>query len=359
VSGANLIGRWTKTLSDTSNFKLQLYYDRTHRVIPNTFSESLDTYDVEFQHRFTAGTRHDVLWGVNYRLNHDSVVNSAGLAFLPPVLTTRLFSAFIQDELALLENRLKLTLGTKLEHNDFSGFEYQPSVRLALRVTADRTAWAAVSRAVRTPSRIDRDFFVPSFLAGGPGFDSEKLIAYELGLREQPRENVSFSAAAFFHDYDDLRSLELTRPRVLANGLAGEAYGVEIAGTDQVFPRWRLAGGYTFLQLHLHKKPGSTDVTSEAQEGDSPRHQILARSSMDIGERFQWDATARYVERLQNQRIPSYSELDLRVAYLPGHNLELSVIGRNLLHNHHPEFGGPATRRELQRSVAGKITWSH
>lgn len=359
ADGGNVIGRWTKKLSDTSSVRLQFFYDHTHRMIPGTFSEDLNTYDVDFQHRFAVGGPHDVVWGLNYRLNHDHVGNSAVLAFLPAVLTTQLFSGFVQDEITLVENRLKLTLGTKLEHNDFSGFEYQPSARLSLRFTDRQTVWAAVSRAVRTPSRIDRDLFAPApvNLAGGPGFDSEKLLAYELGDRIQPRDDLSFSAAAFYHNYDDLRSVERTVPIVLANGLTGKAYGTELTAIYLAAPWWRLHAGYTFLQLHLHKKPGSTDISSPGQEGDSPHHQLLFRSSMDLSERVQWDAMARYVDNLPNQRIPFYWGLDSRLAYLPRKDLEFSVVGQNLLDSRHPEFGTPATRKEIQRGVYGKVTW--
>ena len=302
-------------------------------------------------------SRHDVVWGLNYRSNHDHVGNSAFLKFLPDVLTTNLFSGFVQDEITLTEDRLTLTLGTKLEHNDFSGFEYQPSARLSLRLTDRQTAWAAVSRAVRTPSRIDRDLFIPApiNLEGGPGFASEKLMAYELGDRIQPRDDLSFSAAAFYNDYDDLRSLEQTMPSVLANGLTGRGYGAELTGIYQAASWWRLHAGYTFMQLQLHKKPDSTDLSSQRQEGDSPHHQLLFRSSMDLSERVQWDATARYVDSLPNQRIPSYWALDLRLAFLPTKHLEFSVVGQNLLDNQHPEFGTPATRREIRRGIYGKV----
>ena len=359
IDGANLLGRWTKRLSESADVQLQLYYDDTHRVIPGTFGESLDTFDADFQHHFAARRRHDVLWGLNYRHADDRVTNSSLLAFLPAKLTTQLVSAFVQDEISLLDDRLALTLGTKLEHNDFSGFEYQPSVRAALRLSDTRTAWAAISRAVRTPSRIDRDFYVPSLgLEGGPGFDSETLIAYEIGLRAQPRETMHVSASAFFHDYDDLRSLELTTPLVLSNGLAGRAFGVELTGRGRPAPWWTVTAGYTFLRLELHRKPGSTDLVSEAQEGDSPEHQLLLRSSIDLSDRVQWDAAARYIDRLPNQSVPSYWELDLRLGFLVREGLDISFIGRNLLHDQHAEFGTTARRSEIERSVAGRVTWS-
>jgi iron complex outermembrane receptor protein len=363
VDGGNLVGRWTKNLSDVSSLKLQIYYDHTHREIPGLFREDLDVVDLDFQHRFPLGSRQDIVWGLDFRQSDDHVGNSAVLAFLPPDLTTRLYSGFIQDEITLVKNRLKLTLGTKLEHNDFSGFEYQPSGRLALRLGDRQMLWAAVSRAVRTPSRIDRDFHIPPLpglpggLAGGPGFVSEKLIAYELGYRIQPSGNLSISAAAFRNDYDDLRSLEPKAPAVFATGFKGETYGAELTTTWQAAPRWRLRAGYTWLEMRLRAKPGSADTASQRQAGDSPRHQFQLRSSVDLGDKLQWDTTARYVDGLPHQRIPAYWAVDLNLAWLPCKDLELALAGQNLLDGGHPEFGTPASRREIRRGVHGKLTW--
>jgi len=367
VDGGNVVGRWTKILSEDSNLKVQFYYDHTHREIPNLFRENLDTFDWDFQHRFPLWKRHDIVWGLGYRLSDDHVGNSPILEFLPPKLTTQIFSGFVQDEITLVENRLKLALGSKLEHNDFSGFEYQPSGRLSLRLTDRQSLWGAVSRAVRTPSRIDRDFFIPpgispalsNGLAGGPGFVSEKLIAYELGYRARLFDPLSVSLAVFYNDYDDLRSFELrtNAPAIFANGLTGETYGAEITATYQVTPWWRLHAGYTYLQMNLHTKHGSADTTSEDQEGDSPHHQILLRSSTDITDKIQWDMTVRYVDNLPHQFVPAYWAMDARLAWLPCKNLEFAVVGQNLLDNRHPEFGTLPARREIQHSIYGKITW--
>lgn len=359
LDGGNIGGDWRHEFSDDSTMNLQLYYDHTHRNIPNLFREDLDTVDVQFEHRFLATERNNVIWGADYRLHDDHVGNSTVLAFLPARLTTHLFSGFIQNEIMLIEDTLDLTLGTKLEHNDFSGFEHQPSGRIRYRLTKRQTLWSAVSRPVRTPSRIDRDFFVPPpfNLAGGPGFESEKLIAYEIGYRIQPIEAVFLAVSGFYNDYQDLRSLENSTPKVLANGLEGETFGAELTGTWQAAPWWRMSAGYTFLQMNLHTKPGSTDLSSESQEGDSPHHQIVFRSSVDILDRVEWDATVRFIDNLPNQGVPSYWSLDMRLAYSPRDDLEFAVVGQNLLDNQHPEFGGPASRREIQRGVYGKVTW--
>src|SRR5882672_4073362 len=216
LSGGNALARWTRAFTDHSNLQLQGYYDRTERAIPSTFSERLDTYDLTLNHRFAPAARHDVVWGLGFRLLDDDVQNSAALAFLPPGVTHRLYTGFVQDEIALEADRLYLTLGSKVEHNSYTGFEYQPSVRLAWMPKPDQTLWGAASRAVRAPSRIDRDFFFPGqppyFLVGDSTFDSEVLYAYELGWKSRPLSDLTTSISTFYNVYDKLRSLEAGPP---------------------------------------------------------------------------------------------------------------------------------------------------
>jgi iron complex outermembrane recepter protein len=366
VSGGNVIGRWSHTISDDSDFKLQLYCDRTQRNIPGTFAENLDTYDVDFQHRFSQGKRHDIIWGLGYRLIEDDVRNSTALAFLPPRVSRQWFSAFGQDEIALVRDRLHLTLGTKVEHNDYTGYEFQPSGRLAWKLSLRQTVWAAISRAVRTPSRIDRELFAPSappfLLAGGPNFDSEDLLAYELGYRVQPHPRLSLSAAAYYNVYDNLRSLEslgsaAAFPIVIGNGQKGESYGAEFTADYRVKEWWQLRVGYTDLQIHIRPKPGSTDTTFGSTESNDPNHQFFLRSSLDLPWHFELDPAFRYVSRIANQSVPAYGELDLHLAWRPTPKLEFSIVGQNLLHSHHAEFGNPAARQEIERGVYGKVLW--
>lgn len=366
MSGGNVIGRWSHTISESSDLGVQFYYDRTHRNIPGSFAEDLDTYDVDFQHRFLLGERHDVVWGLGYRLIEDDVENSASLAFLPGEVSRQWFSAFAQDEIALVKDRLHLTLGTKLEHNDYTSFEFQPSGRLAWNVTRGHMLWASISRAVRTPSRIDTDLYAPGsppfFLAGGTNFASEKLIAYEIGYRVQPHPRVSVSLAAFYNDYDDIRSLEPASPAaafpiVIGNGQEGETYGAELTIDYRVTDWWRLRAGYTELQIQIRPKSGSTDTTRGSTESHDPNRQFMARSSVDLPWNIELDTGFRFVTHIANQRVPEYGELDVRLAWRPISTLELSVAGQNLLHEHHAEFGSPTARREIERSVYGKVTW--
>jgi len=288
------------------------------------------------------------------------VGNSAALAFLPPQLEQQTFSGFVQDEIALVKDRLNLTLGTKLEHNDYSGFEYEPSARLSWLITPQQTAWAAVSRAVRAPSRIDRDFYVPGnppyFLAGGTNFDSEKLTAYELGYRIQPLEKLSISLATYYNFYDDLRSLDVIGPGqfILGNHFKGEVWGGELSVGYQVTGWWRLQGGYNYIHKNLWPTSGS--ATPSVREGDDPQNQFSAQSSMDLPAHFQFDIMARYVDTLPSPSVPSYFTFDVRIARQFKH-LELSIVGQNLVDDHHPEFGPLASRQEIERSVYGKVTW--
>src|SRR6266566_1292907 len=367
VAGGNLLGRWSHTFSEASDLKAQFYYDRTHRKVPLTFAEDLDTYDFDLQHRFPLAERQDIVWGLDYGLSEDRVANTPNFAFLPAKLSFQLFSAFAQDEITLVRDRLRLTLGTKFEHNDFSGFEFQPSGRLSWTVTSRQTLWAAISRAVRTPSRIDTDFFVPAnppfALAGGPKFVSEELLAYELGYRVRPIDQLSFSLATFYNDYSNLRSLEPGPPIIIGNGLKGETYGAELAGSYQTTSWWRWQAGYTYLQEHIRLKSGSMDFNQGRGEGSDPQNQFSIRSSMDLPGRLTLDAALRYVDVLHNiangvrGTVPSYVELDARLSWTPIENLELSVVGQNLLHSEHPEFGFPTSRHEIQRGGFVKVTW--
>jgi iron complex outermembrane receptor protein len=360
LEGGNALARWTRRFSSTSNLELLGYYDRTDRNYPNVFGETLDTYDLELRHRFAPSRRQDMVWGLEYRLTHDDVRNSPMLAFLPARIAHPLFSAFLQDELGLMEDRLRLTLGSKVEHNDYTGFEFQPSIRLAWTPVTTQTVWAAASRAVRAPSRIDRDFFIPAtapyFLVGSPNFDSEILSAFEVGYKTNPISTLNGSVATFYNQYDHLRSIETGPPAFLGNGLDGHTYGLETEASYQVSDAWRVSAGYTYLKLDLERSPGSTDVTSESQEGDSPQHQSFLRSSLALTREIALDLTTRYVGNLSNQRVPAYTTGDAHLDWRGNNHFELELVGRDLFAPQHPEFGLPANRREVPRSFYGKAT---
>jgi iron complex outermembrane receptor protein len=366
VSGGNMLARWSHTMSPDSDLSLQVYYDRTDRNIPGSFAEALDTYDADFQQHVHVAGRNDVVWGLGYRVSHDHVGTTPALAILPPNVSHQWFSGFVQDELPLWTDRLHLSLGTKIEHNDYTGVEVQPGVRLGWTLTPQHMLWGAISRAVRTPSRIDRDFFVPAtapfLLAGGPGFVSEQLLAYELGYRTQPHDRLSLTVAAFYNDYDDIRGVEPLSPAspvpfVIANGQMGTSYGAELTADYRVREWWRLRSGYTGLRIHLRPTPGSTDRTYGSTESHDPNHQAFLRQSLNLPGHVELDAALRYVASIANQTVPAYEELDAHVAWQASPALEYSIIGQNLLHPHHIEFGAPDARREVMRGISAKITW--
>jgi iron complex outermembrane recepter protein len=388
TSGENILGRWSRRISDTSDLGLQSYVDRTHLsnpaaplIInglqfagPGIFQDDLTTYDVDFQHRFRIGTANGIVWGWGFRYTHDVVSNAPSLAFLPPTLDRDLYSVFAQDEIALRSD-LSLTLGSKLERNDYTGFEVEPNVRLSWILDSKEALWAAVSRAVRTPSRIDQDFSEAApphlvLLEGGSNFTSESVVAYELGYRVQLDQQLSASVSSFFNHYNDIRSTSITPKTILpfffANGLEGDTDGLEFSSNYQVSDTWSLHAGYTLLQEHLHVKPGQTDLNDALNETADPQHQFSLRSSLNLPRRAEFDTALRWVDTLRTNNgavvgtVPSYFELDTHLAWHASDRLEFALVGQNLLHNRHPEYGFPGPERpEIERTAYGKFTWRY
>lgn len=360
VAGGNVLALWTHKLANGGDLRLQMYYDRTERDIPLTFSENRDTFDIDFQYHFPWGTRHDITGGLGYRVTSDQVQNSAVVRFEPDHETEQVFSAFVQDEFQLLPDRLRLTLGVKVEHNEFTGFEVQPSARLLWTIDQRQAAWAAVSRAVRTPTRLERDLRIDTPLAslsGSKGFESENVIAYELGYRAQPTDWLALDVATFYNSYDRLRSLEFSSTNfTIGNGLNGITYGVEVGSTFKVADWWKFRAAYTYLQVHLNTDPDSTDTTTVSSEGNDPQNQIYLRSSMDLPHHVDLDCALRYVSELPSQNVPAYVAVDLRLAWRPNEHMEFAVVAQNAFDDQHPEFGAGANGHEIQRSVYTTFT---
>ncbi len=367
VGGGNILSRWTHDFSEESQLQLQVYYDHTHRDIPQVFREDRDTGNIDLQHEIRFGSRNDFIWGLQYNITADEVGNTYSVAWDPPAKTAQTASAFLQDEFTLIEDRLKLTAGSKFEHNDYSGFEAQPTLRLAAFPNKWQTIWVAASRSVRTPTRIDTDVRINSFVPpattlqalGNPEFGSEKVYTYELGYRVQPLRQLSFDTALFYNEYSRIRGVDFAPPTtfVIANSFDAETYGGEVAANYDLLSWWRLKGGYSFLRLQMHKRPGSTDTTSEVStEGSDPRHQVFIRSLMDLPQHLQLDTALRYVDRLRSGNIPSYVAADFRLAWEPIAGLEFAIIAQNLLDRQHPEFS-TARRNEIEQSIYGKVTW--
>jgi len=387
AAGGNVLGRWTRTFSQESELALQTYYDRATR---DSSHEDISTFDVDLHHRFPLGSWNSVGWGLGYRLIADDFPTTFSTAFVPERQNAQLFSAFLQDEIQLVPDHLSMTLGSKLEHNDYTGVEVQPSGRILWKPTDKHSFWGAVSRAVRTPSRAEsgvrfRQTVLPPGVAGplpavptilgSSSFEAEDLLAYELGYRAQLRKNLSVDLATFYNVYDGLRSIEVGAPFVetapapthlvlpftTANRISGETYGVELAASMSVFDWWRVRASYTYLQLHVHTDAGSTDATDEhAYEGSSPHHQFAVHSAMDLPGHLELNTAVRYVDQLDALNVPSYVALDLRVAWHASKHLELALVGQNLLDNQHPEFKASfvtTNPTEIERAVYGKVTW--
>jgi len=366
AKGDNVVARWNHVSSEKSDFQLQAYYDHTWRDFRNGFTEQLKTFDIDWQNRRQFGNAHDVTYGMNFRMMNHTVTNLPLFAFLPGDKDLYLYSALLQDKMTVIKDRLQLTVGLKVEHNSYTDFEYQPNARFTYTPAKNHTVWAALSRAVRTPARIDREFFLfltPQlpFISGTEDFVSAEMTAYELGWRVQPTENLSVSLASFYNVYDNIRSSEpgpapFYIPITFGNGVKGETYGVELSATSLVTDWWNVRGGYTFLKKDLSVKPGSGDTNKGSAESNDPTHQFLIQSTMRLPGNTELGTVVRYVSGLSEPAVPAYFGMDLRLGWRLNKVVELSIVGQNLLDDHHPEFiPSSPSPREIDRSIYGKI----
>ncbi len=382
LAGGNVLGRWTRQLDQDSDFSLQAYYDHTERDIPNTYNESRDTFDIDFQHHFNLFERHDILWGVGYRLTRDKIDNSLFASFMPDRRTDRTYSAFIQDKIDLQDDKLFLTLGSKFEQNDYSGFEIQPNARLTWLISERQTLWAAASRAARIPSRLDADLVLTAPVSipglpfpiyinviGNDEFESEELWAYEAGYRIQARDNLSFDLSVFYNEYDNLQTTEpetpivvinppviyIVLPNSLANGMRGQSHGGTLAIKWNPISNWRLQFNYAYFDMQLRNKPGSQDTSALRIVGNSPKNQFSLFSFLDLPQNVSLFTGLRHVDELPNQNVDSYTALDVGIDWTPHKNLSFSLVGRNITDSSHAEFSAPGV--EAERSIHGRLTY--
>ncbi len=361
VSGMNLLARWTRRFASGSDLRVQAYYDHTDREDFAAFRPKVDIFDLEIQHAVPLG-RHKLLWGGGYRHAHDEVLDGLVAGFVPPSKDLDWVNVFAQDEIEL-NRRLSLTLGVKLERNDYTGTESLPSARLAWTVSSSSLLWGAASRAVRAPARLDREIFIfpPSsairIVNGGPDFVSEVANVYEVGYRAQPARGLTYSLAVFHYDWDRLRSGQ-PPPAVIQNMIEGKVYGMEAWAAWQAAPSWRLSGGLTTLRKDLHLKPGSTDPTGPSALGNDPEYLWTLRSSHNLAPRQELDILLRRVGELPVPAVPAYIAVDARYAWQARRDVELSLTLQNLFDPAHPEFGAAATRSEIARSAFFKVRWT-
>jgi iron complex outermembrane receptor protein len=371
ISGANLTTRWNHTLAGGSDLAVQAYFDRTERDNPPSFTDTLDILDLQVQQSLRSIGMHAVVWGGEFRYGMDRTTNATFLlltpprpflGFVPPNVNQKWASLFAQDEMALRED-LHLTAGARLERNDYTGTDFLPSLRLAWKLAPEHLLWTAASRAVRAPSRLDRDLHVPSappfLLAGGSDVRSEIANVYELGYRGQPAARLSYSVTLYHTDYDRLRSQELAPSQTFyyySSKIRGNATGVETWGTYQAADTWRLSAGLTALRERLALSPGGNDTADViAQPGRDPTHTWRLRSSFDFPYRTELDAIVRRVSGLSVPTVPAYTAVDLRAGWRLRSGLELSVTGRNLFSGGHGEFTDPATRTYFGQDVFFKL----
>jgi iron complex outermembrane receptor protein len=352
LRGANLLGRWSRDLGGGDGLRVQAYYDRTSRD-----QQVLDTADLDLQHALAARGGHRLLWGGGLRYSRDRIENSAALAFLPPDKDLPSWNLYAADEIALRSN-LDASLGAKIDHNTYTGAEFLPSARLGWRPANEHLLWTAWSRAVRTPSRFDRELFLPGnppfLLAGGPQFQSEVAYVYELGYRGQPLARLSFSATAFYHDLDKVRTIAPgAGGATVSNDREGHTKGFETWAGYRLTDSWRLDGGYTHLETRLRVKPGQVDLQPSTSIGSDPKDWWTLRSSHDLGDAWELDLLARHYAALDNLGVPRYTALDVRVGWHWSRSLELAVLLQNLLDPGHIEWAPGA---ELERALFAKVT---
>jgi iron complex outermembrane receptor protein len=338
IAGFNLLGRWTRDLGAGASLRLQAYFDSTARHHTAVIKEHLDTYDFELQHGLRPLGRHRLLWGFGLREYRDKVQNypASGVALLPPNRDLERNHVFVQDEIALLET-LDLTLGAKAETNSYTGTEWLPSARLAWRMRPQHLVWTALSRAVRAPTRIDRDFFQFP-VAGGPEFESEISDVLELGYRAQPAASVSLSATGFYHNHDKLRSLSPgPGGLVFANEREGRTSGVEAWGTWRAAQWARFSAGFVRLHQSLHVAQGAVDLAPSEASRD-PDGWWKLRAAFDLGSASEVDVNVRHYEALPGNVVRDYTAVDLRWGWRASRGVELSLLLQNLLDPEHVEW---------------------
>jgi iron complex outermembrane recepter protein len=360
IDGQNILSKWTHIVNDSSQYTLQFYADRTWRELRLTdFNENLITFDLDFEHHFFLTKSQKILWGTGYRFADDNVKNSQSISFLPAEKYLHLFTFFVQDQIRIVPEKLSLTIGTKILHNDYTDFEIQPSVRLSWMPKHNHTIWTAVSRAVRTPSRFDADAVSVSLKNAGKNFRSEKVKAFELGYRVRFIEKVSVSIAGYYNLYNDIRSINYypapTPTFIFANDQKADAWGFEFASNIYFTEWWRIRLGYSYLDNKFTSVSADVVPFSMDLESIDPKQQFKFQSIMDLPKGFGFDVTGRYVDKLQSAffttDIPSYFTFDARISWHHSH-YELAVVGNNLAEKSHIEFAN----RLVPRNITGRLT---
>lgn len=378
VSGANFLGRWRRELGNTSDVQVQAYYDRTYRLGPQ-LGETRNTFDIDLIHHFVLKGRNEVIWGFGARWSpSDFIQTVATLNFLPHHQDDNIYSAFVQDQIAIVRNKLWLTIGSKFEHNIFTGWENEPNARLLWTPTSHQTLWAAVTRAVRTPSRIDEDLQLTGLAQANPPVFacicdnrqvvSETLLGYEAGYRKLVTSSFYVDVAAFHNKYNDLVSYGDEAISTVAsppppytlislravNGIMGSTNGGEISPDWEVTHWMEFKATYSYVSLNFEDKQTHTKTSQvSSYEGSSPHNEATAQILFHLSKGLEFDPTYRYVGALPALLVNAYQTADARLGWHFAKEFELSVTGQNLFQPRHAEFG-PV---RVERSAYAQITW--
>ena len=389
ADGANLITRWEGNFSDGSEFTLQGYYDRVNFTAP-ALSDSQDMFDIDFQHRLHPNPNHDLMWGVNYRFIHSATQASSAISFAPESLGYHQGGAFVQDDITLIDNALRLTLGSKIEESHFGNTQVQPNARLLWTPDDQHSLWTSVSRASRIPSRGEAQANIglgttttppslgslPVQVMAQPNSDlkAEKVFTAEIGWRSQWTNRFSTDITVFSNHYNDLIIFQrgeaipptsfpllVTQPMLWSN-LSEEitTRGIELVADWHVLDWMRFTGNYSHLKIEKSYDANNPDIA-----GLSPRHRGSLRWQIDINDQTQLDMTMRHVSKLTavNQGVPAYTTFDARLAYKPIPQMEWSIVAQNLFAPQHLEFRDSAAvsltdfATEVPRSIYGKLSW--
>lgn len=368
VEGRNLQATWQHDLGEGSSLQVLGYYDQSRRSVQGGGAGfSIDTFDLQVQHSFRLLDWNNIIWGAEERAMPYSIYDDIGpitsLLFVPSSRTLNLADAFVQDQIALAPP-LALTLGLKVEDDPYSGVTPMPTARIAWQATDDHLLWAAVSRAIRSPTPFDVDVeeqvLGQTFLKGNPDFLPEDLVAYEAGYRGQITGNASVSISGYYNVYDHFRSIEFspggTSPLEWGNMLEGHGYGLEAWSDYKPFDWWKLSAGLNLLSEELHFAPGSTMLLGTSQAGDDPHHQAFLRSTMNLSDTVTLDADLRWIGELPNPQVPAYVELNGRIGWQVTPDFEIALSGFNLLHPEHREFMFPGSD-EIRRNFFIDTRW--
>ena len=360
-SGVYLLARWVRQLEGNGQLRLQGYIDHDEREDALLYRPHVNVADLEFQHNLDWGA-HQVVWGGGLRRGRDRIEPGVFFGFDPVRRSKSWSNVFVQDELALTP-RVDLTLGLKLERNDDTGTETLPNVRVAWKPEAGGLAWAALSRAVRAPARLDRDIRLPPagppfIIAGGPDFISEVANVLELGYRAQASRAWSYAITAFLHDWSRLRSGQLPPNAQVQNMIDGQTWGVEGWASWQALPTWRLSASLSTLKKDLRLRPGSTDPAGPVNLGNDPSRQWSLRSSWEPADGQHLELAVRRVSALPDPAVPAYTAVDAAYAWRVSEGFELGVELRNLFDPDHAEFGSAPARSQIGRSIALRLKWT-